>query len=113
MESESRNEVVLVGRLAAPPVGRELPSGDALVTFRVVVDRPPARRGEPVRRTAVDALECVVWTTALRKAAVGWHAGDVIELEGALRRRFWRVAGGATSRYEVEVNRARRVRKAA
>ena len=113
MESASRNEVLLVGRLAAPPAGRELPSGDAIVTFRVVVDRPPARRGEPERRASVDALECVVWTAALRKAAVRWQAGDVLELEGALRRRFWRATGGLGSRYEVEITRARRLSKAA
>jgi len=39
------NEVLLIGRLAAEPVRRELPSGDTLVSFRLVVDRlPPPRR---------------------------------------------------------------------
>jgi single-strand DNA-binding protein len=113
MEFEPRNEVLLVGRLSAPPVGRELPSGDGVVTFRVVVDRPPARRGEPVRRATVDTLECVVWTAALRKGASSWSVGDVLELEGALRRRFWRAPAGLSSRYEVEVSRARRLSKAA
>jgi len=113
MESTSRNEVLLVGRLAAPPAERELPSGDVLVTFRVVVDRPPARRGEPERRASVDALDCVAWTAGLRKAAGGWQSGDVLELEGSLRRRFWRAPSGLGSRYEVEVTRARRLSRAA
>jgi single-strand DNA-binding protein len=114
METESRNEVLLLGRLSAQPVERVMPSGDVLVTFRVVVDRPPSRRAAATgRASTVDALECVVWTAALRRAALSWQPADVLELEGALRRRFWRAQGGATSRYEIEVSRARRVAKAA
>jgi single-strand DNA-binding protein len=113
MESESRNEARLVGRLSAPAEERELPSGDQLVTFRVVVDRPAPRRPTGGRAVTIDALECVVWTAGLRKAAAGWNPGDVVDLEGSLHRRFWRTPGGLSSRYEVEVNRARRVRKAA
>ena len=36
-----RNDVTLVGRLAAPAEERTLPSGTVLVTFRVIVGRPP------------------------------------------------------------------------
>ena len=113
MDSASCNEVRLVGRLSAPPEARELPSGDRLVTFRLVVDRPAGRRSTGGRVVTVDTLDCVVWTAGLRKAAAGWHPGDVLELGGSLRRRFWRTPGGPSSRYEVEVNRARRVTKAA
>lgn len=115
MDTTARNEVLLVGRLAGAPAERELPSGDALVTFRVVVDRPPARR--PVAGTkvvTVDALECVVRTAGLRKTAASWQAGDVLEVTGSLHRRFWRApSGGPASRYEVEVLKARRLAKAA
>ena len=38
--------------------------------------------------------------------------GDVVEVEGSLRRRFWRVGAGAASRSEVEVTRVRRVASA-
>jgi single-strand DNA-binding protein len=114
MDDTTRNEVLLVGRLAAPAEERELPSGDVLSSFRVVVDRPPARRPAPgTRPPTVDALECVVWTAALRKAAAGWGPGDVLEVQGSLRRRFWRAPTGASSRYEVEVVRAKRVARAA
>ena len=34
---EPCNEVLLVGRVSAPAVSRELPSGDKVVEFRVVV----------------------------------------------------------------------------
>lgn len=40
----SENLVQLVGRVSAQPESRELPSGDELVTFRLIVTRPPSRR---------------------------------------------------------------------
>ena len=114
MESASRNEVLLVGRLAAEPEERSLPSGDVLATFRLVVDRQPTARSAGARGAAVDTLDCVARAAAVRRAALGWRPGDVLEVHGALRRRFFRTAGGATgSRYEVEVGRGKRLTRAA
>lgn len=106
-----RNEVVLVGRVPAPAEERSMPSGDVLVTWRVVVDRPPSRRPVPegVRVPVVDTFDCVAWTAATRRAAQALSVGDVVELTGALRRRFWRTGAGAASRCEVEVTRVRRL----
>ena len=111
--SQARNEVVLVGRVSGQPEERELPSGDALVSWRVVVERPASRRAVPagVRATTVDTLDCVAWTAALRRTARGLADGDVVAVEGALRRRFWRAGGGAASRTEVEVEQLRRLSK--
>jgi len=105
-----RNEVVLTGRLSVDPVSRELPSGDAITTFRVVVRRGEATRSDRAR-AGVDALDCVAWTGRVRRTVQGWAAGDVVEVHGSLRRRFYRVGSGAQSRVEVEVTRARRVRR--
>ena len=105
------NVVRIVGRLAAPALARELPSGDVITTFRVIVG-PRPRRGRTDRRgaTTVDTLECVVWTAGLRRRLTGYAPGDLLEVEGALRRRFWRSPGGAAaSRCEIEVGRVRRV----
>ena len=105
-----RNEVVLVGRVPAAPEERELPSGDVLVIWRVVVGRPPAcRPPEGVRATTVDTLDCVAWTAPTRRAAAALLPDDVVEVTGALRRRFWRAGAGAASRCEVEVSSVRRV----
>lgn len=105
-----RNEVVLVGRVPADPEERELPSGDRLVTWRLVVRRSPSKRsGEGVRAPSVDTLDCVAWTAAARRAALGLRAEDVVEVSGALRRRFWRAGAGAASRCEVEASSVRRV----
>jgi single-strand DNA-binding protein len=91
---------------------RELPSGDVLVTWRVVVGRPPGRRPpEGVRPTTVDTLDCVAWTASARRAAAALAVDDVVEVSGALRRRFWRAGAGAASRCEVEVTTVRRVNR--
>ena len=103
------NVVRLVGRLSAPPVEVVLPSGDKMCTFRVVVGRPESHKS--LQR--VDALECVAFMARVRRSALSWQPGDVVEVEGAIRRRFFRTPAGAASRVEVEVSSARRVRRAA
>lgn len=111
---ESRNEVVLVGRVAAAAQERVLPSGDVLCSWRVVVDRPPPRRPLPegARPPTIDTVDCVVWTAVLRRTVLGLQPGDVVAVEGALRRRFWRSGAGAASRYEVEAGKVRRLERA-
>lgn len=107
----SCNEVHVVGRVSSVAEERELPSGDVLATWRVVVERPAPRRPAPegVRLPAVDTVTCVAWTARLRRSAAGLAVGDVVEVHGALRSRWWRAAGGLSSRTEVEVERLRRV----
>lgn len=107
----ARNEVVLIGRVAAAPQERELPSGDLILTWRLVVDRPPPRRPPPagVRRPTIDTLDCVAWSGGVRRTARGFAPGDVVQVEGSLQRRFWRAGTGTTSRSEVEVRSARRL----
>lgn len=106
----SRNEVTLCGRVAAPAEARELPSGDCLVTARIIVDRDPAALGHSKQR--VDTLDCVAWQRRPQRNLLGWAAGDTVLVEGAIRRRFYRGSAGAVSRVEVEVRRAKRVKNA-
>lgn len=107
---DTTNEVRLVGRLSAAAEVRTLPSGDEMVTFRVVIDRGPRSSGS---RATVDVIDCVVWSAGQRGRVLGWAAGDVVEVSGALRRRFYRTSGGATgSRTEVEVLSSSRRRRA-
>ena len=101
------NRVTLVGRLSAVGEPRVLPSGDTVVTARVVVPRP-ARSARTPGRAGVDTIEVACWSTASRRALGRLSTDDVVEVEGALRRRFFRTGGGAASRYEVEVTRLRR-----
>ena len=104
------NEVRLVGRISGEPEESTLPSGDTVWNFRLVVDRPPerARPGQPV-----DTLDCAVWTGRVKRSVGSWGAGDVVEVMGAVRRRFYSTPAGKASRYEVEVVRGRVIRRAA
>ena len=106
---DHRNEVLLVGRLSAVPEVRVLPSGDEITTWRLVVAREEAVEG----RAGQDTIDCTAWTPRARKSAAAWAAGDVVEVEGALRRRFWKTPAALASRCEIEVSRVRRVAKAA
>ena len=110
------NEVRLVGRMAAAPETREMPSGDLMSTFRVIVprdERSGSGSGGPNgRKGGVDTIECVAWRATLRRTVNSWHEGDTVAVTGALRRRFWRGEAGAASRHEIEVSKATRVRRA-
>lgn len=104
----SRNEVTLCGRLAAPAEERELPSGDTLLTVRIIVDRDAAALSHSSQR--VDTIDCVAWLARAQRAMRAWEPGDVVLVEGSIRRRFFRGESGAMSRVEVEVKRAKRVK---
>lgn len=102
------NEVHLRGRVSNSPDERVLPSGDRLVSMRVVVPRPPTRGRTGAK---VDTFDCVAWTARAADALLALAAHDQIEITGALRRRFWRGDRGAVSRIEIEVSRVRRLRQ--
>ena len=103
----ARNEVLLSGRVAAPAEERELPSGDCLVTARVIVERDASALGRSKQR--VDTIDCVAWLARVQRTMRSWKAGDRVVVEGSIRRRFFRGQTGAVSRVEVEVTRAKRV----
>ena len=107
-ESAHVNVVRLVGRVSGVPEEVSLPSGDTVWNFRLVVERP-AERSRPGQ--TVDTLDCAVWSGRTRRSVASWGAGDVVELEGAVRRRFYNAAGGKASRYEVEVSRGKVIRR--
>lgn len=100
----TRNEVVLHGRLSAPAEERELPSGDVIVTLRVVVSRPPRARAP-----GVDTIDVVCWSAVTRRTALRLAAGGDVEVTGSLRRRFYGGPTGRQSRYEVEAASVRRL----
>jgi len=104
------NSVVLCGRVAKEAVERELPSGDTLMTVRVIVRR--SRRARRKSRVSVDAFECVAWTRKLQRSLTSLAPDDVVEVRGELRRRFRRVDGVPMSRFEVELTSCTRVARA-
>lgn len=105
-EAAPANEVRLVGRVSGEPVVRELPSGDELVSLRVVVPRP-ARKGDS--RAQVDTIDVACWSGRTRSVARRLPDGQGVEVEGSLRRRFFGAGGVKASRYEVEAASVRRL----
>ena len=55
------NEVRLIGRVSGEPEPLELPSGDQVVSWRVVVPREDA---------GVDTIDCSAWASTARRAAL-------------------------------------------
>jgi len=108
-QADEVNAVTLVGRMSQPAEEQVLPSGSELWKFRVIVGRPASGSS----RSTVDALDCVVWAKRPARSVASWRAGDVVEVKGSLRRRFFAPAGGGrVSRCEVEVSAARLIRRA-
>jgi single-strand DNA-binding protein len=97
------NDVRLVGRLSRDPAVRVLPSGDELWTFRVVVRRGVYSGRGRGPQGMVDALDCAVWSATERERVRLARAGDVVEVRGAVRRRFYPGATRTESRVEIDV----------
>lgn len=89
-----RNLVQLVGRVSGEPKQRELPSGDTVVEFRMIIERDD--------REGVDTIDVAAWKASLRKKALRFKGDDWLSLKGVLRRRFWRSPTGIASRWQVE-----------
>ena len=110
--------VAIVGRMGARVDRRELPSGDVVTTFTIVVDRPATARTRVTRDSAtrdaspaarLDSIPCQSFRATVARRAEALPAGTWVRAEGALRRRFWRAGAGVGSAMEVEVARLDRV----
>ena len=93
-EDYSLNDLLLRGRVSAKALENELPSGDKIVEFRLIVSRQ--------RRDGVDTLDIAAWSAKSRRIALTLKPDEWIEVSGAIHRRFWRGAGGLASRWQVE-----------
>jgi len=102
----STNHVTLSGRVSADPEVRVLPSGDEVISFRLVVPRSPVA----LRRSKqpVDTFECSAWSASMRRTVRRLTAGQHVEVTGELRRRFTRRGGVPVSWVSVEIASCRR-----
>lgn len=105
------NVVRIKGRLGADPTERTLPSGAAIVSFRVVIAREATVMTRGSRQKS-DWVDCTAWSSLTRRKSAGWLAGDVVEIEGALRRRHYRAGETSGSRVEIEMLGGRRIERA-
>ncbi|CAB4861558.1 MAG: single-stranded DNA-binding protein [Actinobacteria bacterium] len=90
----SLNDLLLRGRVSAPAVTKELPSGDKVVEFRLIITRE--------KRDGVDTLDIAAWSAKSRRFAMNLKTDEWIEVSGSVHRRFWKSATGVASRWQVE-----------
>lgn len=100
------NEARLVGRLSGAPERRTLPSGDEVVSLRVVVPRPGGGSDTlPVQFGPAPAAGRRRGIGQVGRRALGavdrLEDGTRIEVVGAVRRRWWGGPDGRRSRIEV------------
>lgn len=90
----SLNDCLFRGRVSAPATNRELPSGDKIVEFRLIITREG--------RDGVDTLDIAAWSSKVRRSALSLKAGEWVEIAGAVHRRFWKGPAGLASRWQIE-----------
>jgi single-strand DNA-binding protein len=90
----SLNDLLLRGRVSAPATTKELPSGDKVVEFRLIVTR--------AEREGVDTLDIAAWSAKMRKVALSLNGDEWIEVSGSIHRRFWQSPTGVASRWQIE-----------
>ncbi|MCX6450084.1 MAG: single-stranded DNA-binding protein [Actinobacteria bacterium] len=96
---EPINQVYLVGRVSSLAVAKELASGDKVVEFRIVIGR--SQKSNRAKRS-LDTLDIAAWSAKCRKTALALKVDTWVEINGAVRRRFWQAPTGLASRWQVE-----------
>jgi single-strand DNA-binding protein len=102
--SHHLNDVHLIGRFGNSIEERELPSGTVITSFNVIIDRPSR---EVHGRIKVDSIACQTSRPSVASRVLKISPGELVEVSGALRRRFWRGGSGLASSTEVHVVRCR------
>ena len=99
-KSDYVNDVSLTGRLSGVPTEKNLPSGDKVVEFRVVI----ARDGKisKGKKVLVDTIDVAVWSAVNRRIALKLNENSWVAISGSIRRRFWQSPTGLASRWQVE-----------
>jgi len=97
----SLNDILVRGRLTGLAQEKELPSGDKVSEFRIVVTRPD--------RDGVDTLDIAAWSSVLRRKSLSLKRDEWIEVQGSIRRRFWKGPHGLASRWQIEAHQITRL----
>lgn len=80
------NRVILIGRLATDPEAKYTPSGIAVTTFRIAVDRPiSAEAKQSGQEKQADFIDIVAWRQNAEYAAQYLSKGRLIAVEGKLQ----------------------------
>lgn len=97
----SLNKVLLMGNLTRDPELRYLPSGQAVTTFTLAVNRSfTANTGE--RKAETSFIRIVVWARRAEVCNEFLRKGSPVFVEGRLQSRSWEAQDG-TKRSSIEV----------
>jgi single-stranded DNA-binding protein len=97
----SLNDLLLRGRVSAQATSKELPSGDKVVEFRLIVSR--------AEREGVDTLDIAAWSAKSRKIALTLEGDEWVEISGSIHRRFWQSPTGVASRWQIAADEIVRI----
>src|SRR5919199_5218286 len=80
------NRVILIGRLANDPELKFTPSGIAVTTFRIAVDRPISAEARAAgQKKQADFIDIVTWRQNAEFAANYLGKGRLVAVEGKLQ----------------------------
>ena len=97
----SLNKVFLMGNLTRDPELRYIPSGQAVTTFSIAVNRTyNSQSGE--KKEEVSFIRCVVWGRRAEVCNEYLKKGSPVFVEGRLQSRSWEAQDG-TKRSTLEV----------
>lgn len=101
---DTRNMVVLVGRLAADPVLRYLPNGTPVSNFAVAVNRRVPKAGGGFDDNLDGFFDCELFGGLGLAAAESLSKGTEVQLAGSLLQKKFKGNGGHTvSKVEIRV----------
>ena len=96
----SLNKVFLIGNLTRDPELRYIPSGSAVATFTVAVNRVYTQQGE--KKEEVSFIKVVVWAKMAETCGEYLSKGSPVFVEGRIQSRSWETPQGE-KRSAVEV----------
>ncbi|MBQ2734771.1 MAG: single-stranded DNA-binding protein [Clostridia bacterium] len=104
MSSLNLNKVVLCGRLTADPELKQMPSGVAVVSFTLAVNRryqSKSADGTPAQQQA-DFINVVAWRDRAEFISRYFRKGSALCITGSIQTRSWQDQQGQ-KRYATEV----------
>jgi single-strand DNA-binding protein len=79
------NKVILMGRLTADPEFKQTPTGTAVATFTIAVNRRFAKEGQQ----QADFIRCVAWRQQAEFICKYFKKGSMICVVGNIQTRSW------------------------
>ena len=103
MSSLNLNKVVLCGRLTADPELKQTPSGIAVVSFTLAVNRRyQSKAADGTQAQQADFISVVAWRQTAEFISRYFRKGSALCITGSIQTRTWQDANGQ-KRYATDV----------